>query len=63
MVVIKFTDGTYYAGYKKPNAKTLLGAQIYKSVKTAENVANNSVNFPYNTRNYRIVEVELTEKE
>lgn len=63
MVVIKFEDGTYYAGCRKPNAKTLLGAQIYRSKKTAENIIFKSINFPADKRNCSIVEVELKEKE
>ena len=51
MVVIKFEDGTYYAGCRKPNAKTLLGAQIYRSKKTAENIIFKSINFPADKRN------------
>ena len=34
--VIKFQDGTYYAGYGKSDAKTLLGAQLYQSEKKAK---------------------------
>ena len=30
---IKFQNGTYYAGYGKSDAKTLLGAQLYQSEK------------------------------
>jgi len=62
MVVIKFEDGTYYAGCNKHNAKTLLGAQIYKSEKTAQNIINNSINFPTLASKCKIVEVELKEK-
>jgi len=62
MVVIKFNDGTYYAGCNKANAKTLLGAQIYKSEKVARNVMNNSINFHGSADKCTIVEVELREK-
>lgn len=62
MVVIKFNDGTYYAGCNKSNARTLLGAQIYKSEKVARNVMNNSVNFHTPADRCTIVEVELKEK-
>lgn len=62
MVVIKFDDGTYYAGCNKLKAKTLLGAQIYKSEKAAKNVINNSINFHVSAENCTIVEVELKEK-
>lgn len=63
MVVIKFEDGTYYTRCRKPNAKTLLGAQIYRSKKTAENIIFKSINFPLYKNNCSIVEVELKEKE
>lgn len=63
MVVIKFNDGTYYAGCRNPNAKTLLGEQIYKSKKTAENIISKSINFHSDKNNYSIVEVKLKEKE
>ena len=63
MVVIKFKDGTYYAGCRKPNSKTLLGAQIYRSKKTAENIVSKSINFPSDKNTCSIVEVELKEKE
>lgn len=62
MVVIKFNNGTYYAGCNKPKAMTLLGAQIYKSEKVARNVINNSVNFHEPADKCTIVEVELKEK-
>ena len=62
MVVIKFEDGTYYAGCNKRNARTLLGAQIYKSEKTALTVINNSINFHTPSSKCTIVEVELKEK-
>ncbi len=48
MKVVAIKDsrtGKYYAGCNKSPAQTLLGAQLYKSKATAENVINKSVNF------------------
>lgn len=62
-VVIKFSNNTYYAGVSKDPAKSLLGAQLYKSRKTAESTINNSVNFArYSNDKYEIIDVELKEK-
>ena len=62
VTAIKFNDGTYYAGCNKRNSKTLLGAQLYKSEKAAENVINNSVNFPFTMRNrLELISVTLCE--
>jgi len=61
-VVIKFADKTYYAGCNKRPSKTLLGAQLYKSKATAENVLKTSINFPhYHSNPVKIVEVEINE--
>jgi hypothetical protein len=63
-VAIKFADGTYYAGAYKAHAKTLLGAMLYKSEKTAKSVIEKSVNFhSYPNNPYKIVSVELNEQE
>ena len=62
VVAIRFSDGTYYAGCTKTYSKTLLGAQLYKSRKTAENIVNTSINFPkYHSNPITIVDVELNE--
>lgn len=48
MKVVAIKDkktGQYYAGCNKSLAQTLLGAQLYRSTKTAENVIAKSVNF------------------
>lgn len=59
--VIKFQDGTYYAGYGKSDAKTLLGAQLYQSEKRAQSVIRQS-NLQYEKYNVdKIVAVELKE--
>lgn len=61
---IKFKDGTYYAGCNKSNAKTILGAQLYRSKKTAESMIEKSVNFPsYEKETLKFIEVELKEYE
>lgn len=60
-VAIKFKNGRYYAGCNKASASTLLGAQLYKSKATAENVIKKSVNFPHYETDMKIVEVELKE--
>lgn len=61
ITAIKFNDGTYYAGCNKKNSRTLLGAQLYKSEKTAQNVIDKSINFPKHLKNYSIVKVVLEE--
>lgn len=62
VVAIKFADGTYYAGCNKNSAQTLLGAQLYKSRKTAENVIEKSINFPkYHSNPVQIIDVEIRE--
>lgn len=61
-VVIKFTDGTYYAGCNKRPAKTLLGAQLYKSRAVAENIVKTSVNFPPH-KNLIVVDIIIREEE
>lgn len=61
-VVIRFADGTYYAGCSKSYSRTLLGAQLYASRKTAENIMKTSVNFPrYHSNPCTIVELEIKE--
>ena len=61
-VAIKFADGTYYSGCNKKNSKTLLGAQLYKSRKTAETMVQTSINFPkYYSNPIKIIDVELSE--
>jgi uncharacterized protein YegP (UPF0339 family) len=48
MKVVAIKDsksGQYYAGCNKKLSQTLLGAQLYKSAKTAQNVINKSINF------------------
>lgn len=51
--------GNYYAGCNKTPAKTLLGAQLYKSRAAAENVIEKSINF--HIREPEIVDVTLEE--
>lgn len=53
--------GKYYAGYGKSHAKTLLGAQLYKSRAAAENVMAKSINF--DIREPEIVDVVLEEED
>jgi len=60
VIAIKFKDGTYYAGVNKQQARTLLGAQLYRSKKTAETIMEKSINFP-KYRPCELVDVELTE--
>ncbi|SFU57397.1 hypothetical protein [Butyrivibrio sp. INlla21] len=52
--------GRYYAGCNKELSQTLLGAQIYRSAKAAENVIKKSINFHID--NPIIVNVELKER-
>lgn len=64
VVAIKFADGTYYSGCNKKHSKTLLGAQLYKSRKTAETMVQTLINFPrYHSNPIKIVDVELSEVE
>lgn len=60
---IKLKDGTYWAGCNKKESKTLLGAQLYKSEKTALNVMENSINFHHRKEDCSIVSVVLEERE
>ena len=61
---IKFKDGTYYAGCNKNPSQTILGAQLYKSEKKAQNVVNKSVNFPSSrVDSYSIIKISLEEME
>ncbi len=55
---IMYNEGVYYAGCRKADARTILGAQLFKSPKTALNVINKSINFP-SRRGITLVEVEL----
>ncbi len=60
--VIKFQNGTYYAGYGKSDAKTLLGAQLYQSEKKAKYIMEKSYNFHYRgDENARIVPIQMRE--
>ncbi len=60
VVAIKDKEtGQYYAGCNKSLAQTLLGAQLYRSAKAAENVIAKSVNF--HIADPKIVNVVLTE--
>lgn len=60
--VIKFQNGTYYAGYGKSDAKTLLGAQLYQSEKKAKYIMEKTSDFHYRrNENCDIVTVELKE--
>ena len=63
VVAIKFKDGTYYSGCNKNNSQTLLGAQLYKSEKTAEKMMETSINFKLHESHNEptIVKVLLTE--
>ena len=63
---IKFKDNTYYAGYGKANARTLLGAQLYQSHKKAQYIVDKTSDFHY--KRYEsgsddIVGIELKEEE
>lgn len=57
---IKFSDNTFYAGCNKTPARTVLGAQLYKSENTALNTVKKSINFPFRT-DYKIVPIEIKE--
>ena len=60
---IKFKDGTYYAGYGKADAKTLLGAQLYQSEKKAKYIIEKTSDFHYRrNESYNIIAVELREQ-
>ena len=61
--VIKFQDGTYYAGYGKSDAKTLLGAQLYQSEKKAKYIIEKTSDFHYRRGNnkIRIVPIQMIE--
>ena len=63
--VIKFQDGTYYAGYGKSDAKTLLGAQLYQSEKKAKYIIEKTSDFHYRRGNnkIRIVPIQMREIE
>lgn len=61
--VIKFQNGTYYAGYGKNDAKTLIGAQLYQSAKKARYIVEKTSDFHYRRSNekIRIVSIEMKE--
>ena len=60
--VIKFQDGTYYAGYGKNDAKTLLGAQLYQSEKKAKYIMEKTSDFHYRrNEKARIVPIQMRE--
>ena len=62
MKVVAIKDsktGKYYAGCNKNMTQTLLGAQLYKSRATAENVIEKSVNF--HVTEPEIVDITLEE--
>lgn len=61
--VIKFQNGTYYAGYGKSDAKTLLGAQLYQSEKKAKYIMEKTSDFHYRRGNdkARIVPIQMRE--
>jgi hypothetical protein len=63
--VIKFQNGTYYAGYGKSDAKTLLGAQLYQSEKKAKYIMEKTSDFHYrrNERHVFIVPIQMREIE
>ena len=61
VVAIKFSNGTYYAGCNKQPARTILGAQLYRSEKTAQNVIDKSVNYPSWQKNPQIIKVKIEE--
>ena len=51
MAAIKFADRAYYAGCNKNHARTVMGAQLYKSKKAAETMMAKSINFHDNPNN------------
>ena len=55
--------GSYYAGCNKPWSRTLLGAQLYRSSKIAQNVIDKSRNFNITIPEIVIVTIEETEVE
>ena len=62
--VIKFQNGTYYAGYGKSDAKTLLGAQLYQSEKKAKYIMEKTSDFHYRRgEKARIVPIQMREIE
>ena len=63
--VIKFQNGTYYAGYRKSDAKTLLGAQLYQSEKKAKYIIEKTSDFHYRRgdEETRIVPIQMREIE
>lgn len=61
-IIKGYYAGRYYAGSRKNPAVTLLGAQLYKSRKTAEKTMETSVNFHFKKDEVTIVNVELNEK-
>ena len=63
--VIKFQNGTYYAGYGKDDAKTLLGAQLYQSEKKARYIMEKTSDYYYrrNKEKARIVPIQMREIE
>jgi hypothetical protein len=62
--VIKFQNGTYYAGYGKSDAKTLLGAQLYQSEKKAKYIMEKTSDFHYRrNEKTRIVPIQMREIE
>ena len=63
--VIKFQNGTYYAGYGKSDAKTLLGAQLYQSEKKARYIMEKTSDYYYrrNKEKARIVPIQMREIE
>ena len=63
--VIKFQNGTYYAGYGKSDAKTLLGAQLYQSEKKAKYIMEKTSDFHYRrgSEKVRIVPIQMREIE
>lgn len=60
---IKFDDETYYSGYGSYKiAKTLIGAQLYKTEQAAQKVIDKSVNFPHYLKDKcSIIKVRLEE--
>ena len=63
--VIKFQDGTYYAGYGKNDAKTLLGAQLYQSEKKVKYIIEKTSDFHHRRggEKARIVPIQMREIE
>ena len=56
---IKLNNGEYYAGCYKQPAKTVLGAQLYRSKKTVETMTKTSVNFHH--KDFKIVPIKIEE--